>query len=236
MKTKLSRAAAIKAGAKTYFTGKPCKRGHVSERYAANGTCIECFNARQRAAYHANPEPARAAKKRRYWADPEAARQATRTWTAENKDAVAAYKKAKHAANPEIATERARQWQKANPERLRTRLRAKWQAMPAEEKAKNFDKLRQHRLDNPERYRALSAAHQARRRAATPSWVDLDAIKAVYLACPPGLHVDHIVPLNGRTVCGLHVPWNLQYLTKSENSRKSNRLIAEIAVASRKAA
>lgn len=57
----------------------------------------------------------------------------------------------------------------------------------------------------------------------TPSWADLKAIELFYVNCPEGYEVDHIIPLQGKNVSGLHVVENLQYLTVKENRSKSNR-------------
>lgn len=61
----------------------------------------------------------------------------------------------------------------------------------------------------------------------TPIWSDLELIDAFYKACPIGYHVDHIIPLRGRLVSGLHVLSNLQYLTAEDNLIKNNKYIIE---------
>lgn len=65
--------------------------------------------------------------------------------------------------------------------------------------------------------------YHTRKTNQTPKWADLDKIKDIYLNCPKGFHVDHIVPLKGKTVSGLHTHNNLQYLTQRENCSKGNR-------------
>ena len=76
---------------------------------------------------------------------------------------------------------------------------------------------------------ALHNAQQAKRRAAklhaTPQWADFEAIKDVYMEAEYfQMHVDHIIPLQGKDVCGLHVWENLQLLSEIENLKKGNRL------------
>jgi hypothetical protein len=69
---------------------------------------------------------------------------------------------------------------------------------------------------------ARSAKRRATKLSARPSWAKLDVIKRIY-QCAEGDHVDHIVPLQGELVCGLHVEYNLQYLSPSENTSKGNK-------------
>jgi 5-methylcytosine-specific restriction endonuclease McrA len=57
---------------------------------------------------------------------------------------------------------------------------------------------------------------------AKPPWVKWSVISDIYKKCPEGYQVDHIIPLNHPDVCGLHVPWNLQYLKQEDNLRKTN--------------
>ena len=58
----------------------------------------------------------------------------------------------------------------------------------------------------------------------TPSWADSNAIAAIYRkARELGHTVDHVVPLQGKNVSGLHVEYNLQILSRAENSAKGNR-------------
>lgn len=78
-----------------------------------------------------------------------------------------------------------------------------------------------------------SSRRRALKLQAQPSWLsasELDAMRFVY-ECARAVtkltgvqhDVDHIVPLRGKDVCGLHVPWNLQILPESVNARKSNK-------------
>ena len=109
---------------------------------------------------------------------------------------------------------------------------AKAKAQPKEKT--NIYKNR-YQLNNPEVYKALTNARRRRYKEATPPWqtaehkkqireIHLMAIKLTKLTGVKH-EVDHIIPIQGELVCGLHTPWNLQILTKAENLAKSNKHI-----------
>lgn len=83
---------------------------------------------------------------------------------------------------------------------------------------------------------ANSAARRAGIERATPKWADRSEIVRIYDEClaktkQTGIahEVDHIIPLRGEFVSGLHVHWNLRVITRAENSTKSNKLLPEFA-------
>lgn len=163
----ISEARAL--GLTRYFTGKPCKRGHVAERITSNSRCITCSLADQK------------------------------------------INRAKHHAK---TSETNRRWREANYEHRSSYYRS-W------------------RIENADRVRARNRTRDACRIRATPQWLtasDHAAIAAVYVEArrledSTGVphEVDHVVPLRGKRVCGLHVPWNLRAIPTEENRRKSNK-------------
>ena len=96
----------------------------------------------------------------------------------------------------------------------------------------NWDKIlegkREYNRRNPKKGLEKVRRRQMQKLQATPCWSDLDKIKKIYENGPNGMEVDHIVPIRGETVCGLHVPENLQYLDLSSNRKKRNCLPRDV--------
>lgn len=143
---------------------------------------------------------------------------------------------------------RAKRWQQENQERYAkakreyldredVRLAARVRSM--EWKEKNPERKSQSdknwRANNVDKKRSYQAFRRAKVKEATPPWLTKDhryQIALLYketlrLSRESGVmyHVDHIVPLAGKNVSGLHVPWNLQAIPAADNHRKSNKLV-----------
>lgn len=114
--------------------------------------------------------------------------------------------KAAYRSDPDIREQRSKassEWNKANPERHRV----------------NFSRWLE---NNPEASAFHSAKHHTARLLRVVPWTENEIIRQFYKDCPPGYHVDHVIPLQGRLVSGLHVRANLQYLPAGDNLRKYN--------------
>lgn len=114
------------------------------------------------------------------------------------------------------------QWRKDNLEHYL--IKQKEWALKNPEKVKETKK--RYVSKNLDQYRAQCAKRHAAKLMRTPKWADLSRIKQFYMNCPEGMEVDHIVPLQGDNVSGLHMIENLQYLSKAENCAEGNKFSA----------
>lgn len=99
------------------------------------------------------------------------------------------------------------------------------------EKRKQYEK--NWRTENSDKHCAKETKRRASKLKATPSWLSKEQLKQIEIEYSLSkwcsevtgvtYHVDHIVPLKGKLVCGLHVPWNLQVIPASVNLSKGNR-------------
>lgn len=165
-----------------------------------------------RAAYYlANKERLRAQQKEYVASRRVETAENHRRYRAANLDHLRAKARANYLKNWEARNANNAQWAAGHPEVMRA-TKARWAR------------------ENPGCVNAKTARRRARKHQATPAWLT-DAQKAEIklkytLAKAFGnLEVDHIVPLKHPDVCGLHVPWNLQYLDRIANATKGNRLL-----------
>jgi hypothetical protein len=94
-----------------------------------------------------------------------------------------------------------------------------------------FDKKKSpshwHRKGDKDYWKTKLAAHKIRaeRLNRLPAWSDLDEIADIFKNCPDDLEIEHIIPIGGELVSGLHVPNNLTYLSAKENASKGNKYV-----------
>ena len=122
-----------------------------------------------------------------------------------------------------------KEYYEANKEKLKEDFKQYY--LKTRDKRRELGKL--HYEQNKTLYLAYSRTRKATIKRACPNCLtedDLKIITSIYSECKriseiTGIphHVDHIVPLQGKNICGLHVPCNLQILTKEENLRKGNK-------------
>jgi hypothetical protein len=174
----ITRNEAKQCNLKYFFTGNPCKHGHVCVRHTSNYDCSECRTLRWNRWYESNKDSYKE-KKLEYYNS--------------NKKWINQYNRAYYYKFHSYNLDRQRKWKENNLTKYT---------------AKN---------------RRLASKYRAKKGLATLKNVDTKIMDRVYAECPVGYEVDHVVPLNGKNVCGLHVPWNLQYLPKELNRKKSNR-------------
>lgn len=137
-----------------------------------------------------------------------------------------AWYRAKYRADPEATWTKSREWHRANRDKV---LVAR-----AAHAHKHVERKARWQRENPARVALKDRRRRRGLRNRTPIWLTplhLTCMNVIYdtarhITDATGVRhvVDHIYPLQGETVSGLHVPENLQILSNTENLRKKNRM------------
>lgn len=203
--------------------------------------CKECGRAEDRRRFHSDPEKTKAKTAAVYAANKDILKAKRDAWRAENprkKPGVKplpeaerilrarASRKKTYEKNKEKVLATAARYRAANLAKERIDRKAHYER----NKARVAEVCRAYRQANAGKVAAWQKAYQTKKLRALPRWADLDKMAEIYetsawLTKTSGepWHVDHIVPLQGKTVSGLHCEANLALLPASENITKSNR-------------
>jgi len=156
------RKEALLAGERHYFTGKPCKYGHIDKRLTVNGNCFECTRIKNAEIYETYLKP----------------------------------------------------YVKKNKEKIK-QIASRWQK------------------NNKGKVNARTAERHSAKMKRTPKWLDQDdkwIIQEIYELASlrtkltgVAWNVDHVIPMQGDIVSGLHCPDNLRVVVASENFSKNNK-------------
>ena len=150
-----------------------------------------------------------------------------KTYAEKNREAARKRAKDWRKNNLQKAKESCKKWRNENPEKMAA-YKKKWSK---ENKARKNKLASEWKKKNSHKVLANTRSRQALKLNATPAWADKVAIDYIYYAAKviervygTKWHVDHIIPLKGKNVCGLHVQNNLQLLAPLDNLKKSNKL------------
>lgn len=189
---------------------KTCIKCGNSERYLG-GDCKYCARIRSAKRYATHAVRALAEQAIYRANNPEKVKIATANWVIKNRERVRANQARWRAANPNVMKAHQIAWQKTNREKINAR-QALWQKA------------------HPEKCNTLCRKRQVAKLQAVPKWANDFFIEEIYdlaqrrtKATGFKWHVDHIVPLRSKLVCGLHCEANLQVIPASINHSKSNK-------------